>query len=735
MGRKGEKRRWAARGRQRAIGDGEEAFLLISLRRLPGKCPRGIRARCSFMRVGPVTTHCASSPPQLLRKWAPASYCIADPMGGLKALQDVFGAWNTSTPDINVNLAGWSSSQPYPCFVGQFWKGVLCSECLQNPKDPLSNITVVVISLSLSNASIVGTLPPAIGNLTNLLELTLTNNPGLSGIIPKELSNITSLTILNLSNNNFSGSIPEELFMNEDPYLQQLDLSGNQLTGQIPNFRAAYRLNTVKLSQNQLSGPSPPFYDEFAGFGFVNLTRLLTIDLSKNSLIGSPPDFTAIPTLQYVNFSGNGFGNLIFHPSSVNVSSDLQVLDLSQNKLNGSLPDLSSFSSTLQQLDLSFNSFEPMEVPAWLSNLTQLQTLSLKGIGLSGSFPYNLASQLTKLETLELDNNNFNGTLNIDNVANLRRVVSNGDKVFYTGNLQILSIMSNDIMNIEDYSDSDITNITTIFMLQNNPCCSNQQTNAQRCYCNQICIIIPNTGKNDGKVIKITISVAAVIVIGLVAISCWLLFKSMELFQALLIFGELGVRPTIFRYKELKAATNNFEEKLGGGQFGHVYKGRLHEQDVAVKKILKTNTHNLGEFINEVALMTNVPEHQNLVKFFGCCYTLTGKRFLVYEYVENNDLYEALFNGEGEHILNWSERFDIICGVARDPAPRPSMDSVLQRLEECVEMTDWTMDTGVNKNINTGANQSLGEPSNGEITDADAYSSEGVQMLRIRSRS
>lgn len=55
------------------------------------------------------------------------------------------------------------------------------------------------------------------------------------------------------------------------------DLSGNQLTGQIPNFGTTYRLHTVKLSQNQLSGPSPPFYDEFAGFGFVNLTRLLTM--------------------------------------------------------------------------------------------------------------------------------------------------------------------------------------------------------------------------------------------------------------------------------------------------------------------------------------------------------------------------------------------------------------------------------------------------------------------------
>ncbi|KAH8944683.1 hypothetical protein BDL97_13G125800 [Sphagnum fallax] len=454
--------------------------------------------------------------------------------------------------------------------------------------------------------------------------------------------------------------------MNEDPYLQQLDLSGNQLTGQIPNFGAAYRLNTVKLSQNQLSGPSPPFYDEFAGFGFMNLTRLLTIDLSKNSLIGSPPDFTAIPTLQYVNFSGNGFGNLIFHPSIANVSSDLQVLDLSQNKLNGSLPDLSSFSSTLQQLDLSFNTFDPMEVPAWLSNLTQLQKLSLKGIGLFGSFPYNLASQLTKLEILELDNNNFNGTLHIDNVANLKRRVSNGDTILYNGNLQILSIMSNDILNVDDYSSSDITNITTFFILQNNPYCLNQQTNAQRCYCNQICIIFPNSGKrfNVWRMIAITIPIG-VVVIGLVAISCWLLWwkkvskskqQTEEVLQALLIFRELEVQPTIFPYNILKAATNNFQEKLGEGQFGIVYKGKLHEQDVAVKKVLETTTQNLAEFINEVALITNVPEHKNLVKFLGCCYTISNERFLVYEYVENNDLHETLFNGNREHILNqWSQ--------------------------------------------------------------------------------
>ncbi len=81
-----EEKNWGGRGRrgdgpEAANGGGEEGFLLISFRRLPGKRMRGIRARCSFMRVGPVTTHCASSPRQLLRKWVTASYCIADSYG------------------------------------------------------------------------------------------------------------------------------------------------------------------------------------------------------------------------------------------------------------------------------------------------------------------------------------------------------------------------------------------------------------------------------------------------------------------------------------------------------------------------------------------------------------------------------------------------------------------------------------------------------------------------------
>jgi hypothetical protein len=89
MGRQGEKRRWAGGERQGANSDDEEGFLLISL---PGKRSRGLSssgkayARDSsalFLdaRGRPVATHCASSPRQLSRKWATASYCIADSYG------------------------------------------------------------------------------------------------------------------------------------------------------------------------------------------------------------------------------------------------------------------------------------------------------------------------------------------------------------------------------------------------------------------------------------------------------------------------------------------------------------------------------------------------------------------------------------------------------------------------------------------------------------------------------
>jgi hypothetical protein len=54
------------------------------------------------------------------------------------------------------------------------------------------------------------------------------------------------------------------------------DLSGNQLTGEIPNFGSMQWLQTIKLSGNQLYGRSPVFLDSTSQ-GLANLTALTTL--------------------------------------------------------------------------------------------------------------------------------------------------------------------------------------------------------------------------------------------------------------------------------------------------------------------------------------------------------------------------------------------------------------------------------------------------------------------------
>ncbi|CAM6036392.1 unnamed protein product [Sphagnum compactum] len=125
----------------------------------------------------------------------------------LKALQTILGDWNQTTPSVSTILPGWRTSNQtaYPCF-SEAWKGVLCGQyAIPNSTNRWS----VVVGLILDDASIVGTLTPAIGDLTNLVILSLTNNPGLTGPIPTEINNLAVLQILDLHDNNFNGTIPD----------------------------------------------------------------------------------------------------------------------------------------------------------------------------------------------------------------------------------------------------------------------------------------------------------------------------------------------------------------------------------------------------------------------------------------------------------------------------------------------------------------------------------------------
>ncbi|KAH0698174.1 hypothetical protein KY289_015656 [Solanum tuberosum] len=154
-----------------------------------------------------------------------------------------------------------------------------------------------------------GPIPKYLGNMTTLLYMSLENNM-FDGTIPKELGNMVNLQNLILSYNNLTGTLPEEV--NKLTKLTELRLSGNNFTGILPSFESLKNLQKLEIQASGFEGPVPP--------SISVLTEMKELMLRNCNLSGEIPSYLANMT-------------------------QLSILDLSFNRLEGQIPDLERLES------------------------------------------------------------------------------------------------------------------------------------------------------------------------------------------------------------------------------------------------------------------------------------------------------------------------------------------------------------------------------------------------------
>ena len=227
--------------------------------------------------------------------------------------------------------------------------------------------------LSGSNLSKVNDWLQVITNLPHLKELRL-NQCSLPDIIPSPpfVNSSKFLAVLHLSNNNLSSAIYPWLY-NFNKSLVDLDLSGNQLKGSIPDaFRNMSALTKLVLSSNQLEGGIPRSLGEMCSLHVLDLCHNhISEDLSDlvQNLYGRTES-----SLEILRLCQNQLNGPL--PDIARFSS-LRELDISYNRLNGCIPESIGFLSKLEHFDVSFNSFQGVVSGEHFSNLSKLQNLDL----------------------------------------------------------------------------------------------------------------------------------------------------------------------------------------------------------------------------------------------------------------------------------------------------------------------------------------------------------------------
>ncbi|XP_009385814.3 receptor-like protein EIX1 isoform X1 [Musa acuminata AAA Group] len=284
-------------------------------------------------------------------------------------------------------------------------------------------------SLQVLSMSYVGldTIPASVVhvNFTSSLTVLDLSFNNFNSILPKWLGNISSLTHLDLHYSGFYGVIPDTI--GDLGSLTFLDLGGNQLEGIVPKSMVDLRrLKELHMPSNQLTGN--------LGGWLEQMTNLIILDLRSNLFNGSmPSSFGKFSNLTELNLAGNSVGGVLsevhfenltrlrlldLYGNSITISIgqswvppfQLRYVDLTKCQLGPQFPEWLQFQTQIQELHLADCKIAGT-MPAWFGNISSstITYLDLSNNQIGGKLPSSL--KFTKLETLHLESNRFEGPL------------------------------------------------------------------------------------------------------------------------------------------------------------------------------------------------------------------------------------------------------------------------------------------------------------------------------------
>ncbi|KAJ1391920.1 Protein kinase domain [Sesbania bispinosa] len=180
------------------------------------------------------------------------------------------------------------NGQLHPCNT----EGVFCERRLSNNESYVLRVTRLIFNSKNLN----GVLSPAIGNLSELKELSFSNNQ-LVDQIPFHIVDCRKLEILDLRNNQLSGNVPPEL--SSLIRLRILDISSNKLSGNLNFLKYFPNLESLSVAENLFTGKIPSSIRSFRNLRHFNYSgnRFLegSVPLVRLEGSGSASESDVIP--------------------------------------------------------------------------------------------------------------------------------------------------------------------------------------------------------------------------------------------------------------------------------------------------------------------------------------------------------------------------------------------------------------------------------------------------------